>query len=193
MFLLAVPVLIPLLVLTPLLIPESRDPNPGPIDLVSILLSLAAMAPVVYGIKIARERRLARSSACSRSRSGVTAAVLFVRRQLARPIPMLDMRLFRRASFSGAVLVNLLSVVSLVGFLFFVSQHLQLVLGLSPIEAGLVLAAGAGDHDRRRAGRRADRAAGAAEHRHPDRPADLGVRATGSSRSSAAMPPRRRC
>lgn len=55
---------------------------------------------------------------------------------------MLDMALFRRGSFSGAILVNLLSVVALVGFLYFVSQHLQLVLGLSPMVAGLALVPG---------------------------------------------------
>jgi DHA2 family multidrug resistance protein-like MFS transporter len=140
-FLLAVPVLIPLLILTPLLIRESRDPNPGPIDPVSILLSLAAMAPVVYGIKTLAGDGFSIVGVLAIA-VGVTAAVLFVRRQLSRPIPMLDMRLFRRASFSGAVLINLLSVVSLVGFLFFVSQHLQLVIGLSPIESGLVLLPG---------------------------------------------------
>ena len=55
---------------------------------------------------------------------------------------MLDVRLFSRSSFSGAVLANLLSVFSLVGFLFFVSQHLQLVLGESPMQAGLILLPG---------------------------------------------------
>ena len=44
--------------------------------------------------------------------------------------------------FTGAVLANLLSVFSLVGFLYFVSQHLQLVSGRSPMEAGLVLVPG---------------------------------------------------
>ncbi|WP_431280308.1 MFS transporter [Leifsonia poae] len=140
-FLLAVPVLVPMLILTPLLIRESKDPNPGPIDPASILLSLAAMAPVVYGIKSLASEGITVVGVLAIV-VGVTAGALFVRRQLRRPIPMLDMRLFRRASFSGAVLINLLSVVSLVGFLFFVSQHLQLVLGLSPIGSGLVLLPG---------------------------------------------------
>jgi DHA2 family multidrug resistance protein-like MFS transporter len=56
--------------------------------------------------------------------------------------PMLDMRLFARGTFSGALLVNLLSVVALVGFLFFVAQHLQLIVGLSPMEAGFALVPG---------------------------------------------------
>lgn len=55
---------------------------------------------------------------------------------------MLDMRLFRRGSFSGAILVNLLSVVGLVGFLFFVAQHLQLIIGMSPMNAGIALLPG---------------------------------------------------
>ena len=55
---------------------------------------------------------------------------------------MLDVRLFRRSAFTGAVLANLLSVFALVGFLFFVAQHLQLVLGYSPMQAGLILLPG---------------------------------------------------
>ena len=55
---------------------------------------------------------------------------------------MLDMSLFRRGTFSGAILVNLLSVVGLVGFLYFVAQHLQLVVGLSPMVAGFALLPG---------------------------------------------------
>ena len=72
----------------------------------------------------------------------------------AGPIPMLDMRLFTRPAFSGAIVVNLLSVISLVGFLFFVSQHLQLVIGLTPAPVGPRAAAGPRDDDRRGTGRR---------------------------------------
>ena len=50
--LVAVPIILPLLVLGPALIPESRDPNPGRVDVPSIILSLLVMVPVVYGIKI---------------------------------------------------------------------------------------------------------------------------------------------
>uniref|UniRef100_UPI001C4E2396 hypothetical protein n=1 Tax=Microbacterium sp. BF1 TaxID=2821146 RepID=UPI001C4E2396 len=44
---------------------------------------------------------------------GFGMGYLFVRRQLRVKSPMLDMALFRRGSFSGAILVNLLSVVVL--------------------------------------------------------------------------------
>jgi len=140
-FLLAVPVLVPLLVLAPIFVPESKDPAPGRIDVVSIALSMLALAPVAYAIK-----NLAHGGSAVQTvvpaLVAVTATVLFVRRQLRRPDPMLDVRLFTVRVFSGAVAVNLLSVFSLVGFLFFVSQHLQLVIGLGPMRAGTALVPG---------------------------------------------------
>ncbi|WP_433586643.1 MFS transporter [Microbacterium hydrocarbonoxydans] len=140
-FLVAVPVLIPLLIAAPLLVPESRDPNPGRIDPISILFSMGAMIPVVYAIKsLATDGPTLGAGAWALL--GVALGALFVRRQLRADIPMLDMALFRRGTFSGAILVNLLSVVALVGFLYFVSQHLQLVLGLSPMVAGFALVPG---------------------------------------------------
>lgn len=140
-FLLAVPVLIPLLILGPVFVPESKDPNPGRIDVVSIALSMLALAPLVYAIKRLADDGIGPASIVP-ALVGATALVLFVRRQLSRPDPMLDVRLFRVPTFSGAVIVNLLSVFSLVGFLFFVSQHLQLVIGQSPMQAGIALVPG---------------------------------------------------
>jgi DHA2 family multidrug resistance protein-like MFS transporter len=140
-FLLAVPVLIPLVILAPLLVPESKDPNPGRIDVPSILLSLFTMLPIVFGIKSIAEKG-ADPLGIVAIVVGVVAGFLFVRRQRRVETPMLDMTLFTRGSFSGAVGVNLLSVTAFVGGLFFVTQHLQLVLGLAPLEAGLTLLPG---------------------------------------------------
>lgn len=140
-FLLAVPVLIPLLVLAPLLVPESRDPHPGRIDPVSIVLSMATMVPVVYAIKEVAVQGPGPLPLVL-VLVGLAFGWVFVRRQLRSASPMLDMRLFRRGAFTGALLVNLLSVVALVGFLYFVTQHLQLIVGLSPLQAGLALVPG---------------------------------------------------
>jgi DHA2 family multidrug resistance protein-like MFS transporter len=140
-FLLAVPVLIPLVVFAPLLVPESRDPKPGRIDPLSILLSMATMVPIVYAIKELAVHGPT-TAVAALVVIGVAAGVLFVRRQLRASSPMLDMRLFRRGTFSGALVVNLLSVMALVGFLYFVAQHLQLIVGLSPLQAGLALVPG---------------------------------------------------
>ncbi|WP_448262781.1 MFS transporter [Microbacterium aurum] len=140
-FLMSVPVLVPLLVLAPLLVPESRDPHPGRIDPVSIALSMLTMVPVVYAIKEVAVHGFGPLPVILAA-TGILFGILFVRRQLAAKQPMLDMRLFSRGTFSGALLVNLLSVIALVGFLYFVAQHLQLIVGLSPMNAGLALVPG---------------------------------------------------
>ncbi|SJN33247.1 putative efflux MFS permease [Microbacterium esteraromaticum] len=140
-FLIAVPVLIPLLIGGFWLLPESSDPNPGQIDPIGILLSMAALVPIVYAIKAFAVDGPS-ITASGLVVFGLVTGFLFVRRQQRAVIPMLDMSLFRRGGFSGAILVNLLSVVALVGFLYFVSQQLQLVIGLSPMVAGLALVPG---------------------------------------------------
>ncbi|MDR6166223.1 DHA2 family multidrug resistance protein-like MFS transporter [Microbacterium paludicola] len=140
-FLMAVPVLVPLLVLAPFLVPESRDPRPGRIDPISIALSMLTMVPIVYAIKDFAVKGWGITPPVLFA-LGLVFGWLFVRRQLRVNEPMLDMRLFSRGTFSGALLVNLLSVVALVGFLYFVTQHLQLIVGLSPLQAGLALVPG---------------------------------------------------
>jgi DHA2 family multidrug resistance protein-like MFS transporter len=141
-FLMAVPVLVPLLILVPVLVPESRDPQPGRFDPLSVVLSLLTMVPIVYAIKEFAVHGTRNLAPLALILAGLAFGVLFVRRQNRLETPMLDMALFRRWSFTGSVLVNLLSVIGLVGFLYFVAQHLQLVLGLSPMDAGLSLVPG---------------------------------------------------
>ncbi|RWA22245.1 MFS transporter [Mycolicibacterium brumae DSM 44177] len=141
-FLVAVPILLPLLALTPVLVPESRDPHPGPLDPISILLALSTMGPIVWSIKSFAHDGFS-TAAVTAVAVGLVSGVLFVRRQNRSATPMLEMRLFRYAPFSSSVLANFLSVVGLIGFIFFMSQHLQLVLGLSPLTAGLVTLPGA--------------------------------------------------
>ncbi|WP_066902320.1 efflux MFS transporter LfrA [Mycolicibacterium houstonense] len=141
-FLVAVPILLPLLVLGPRLVPESRDPNPGPLDLFSVVLSFTAMLPFVWAIKTAAHDGLSAAVALAFA-AGIASAVMFVRRQKRSATPMLDIGLFSYAPFSSSILANFLSIVGLIGFIFFISQHLQLVLGLSPLVAGLVTLPGA--------------------------------------------------
>ncbi len=141
-FLVAVPILLPLLVFAPRLVPESRDPNPGPLDLVSVALAFATMLPFVWAIKTAAHDGLSIVVAAAFAAS-IGAGIWFVRRQKQSETPMLDISLFSYGPFSSSVLANFLSIVGLIGFLFFISQHLQLVLGLSPLAAGMVTLPGA--------------------------------------------------
>ena len=141
-FLIAVPILIPLLAFGPWLIPESRDPQPRRVDYPSIALSLLTLAPFVFAIKTLVHDGLSVAGVIALL-VGIVCAVVFVRRQRRISNPFLDLDLFDNGPFAGSVLANFLSVFSLVGFLFFISQHLQLVLGLDPLTAGLLLVPGA--------------------------------------------------
>ncbi|MBW9209997.1 MFS transporter [Mumia sp. zg.B53] len=140
-FLINLPVVVVLVPLAVWLLPESRNPNPGPFDLVSIVLSMTTMLPVVYAIKTFAEHGLTAAVGWTVAVS-VLSAVAFVRRQLAREHPLVDVTMFRNRVFSGALGANLLSLMGLTGFLFFAAQFLQLVVGLDPMEAALVLVPG---------------------------------------------------
>ena len=59
------------------------------------------------------------------------------RRQRRLPNPLIDLDLFRRRAFSASLLTNTLGFFAAFGAFFFVAQYLQIVLGLSPLEAGL--------------------------------------------------------
>jgi DHA2 family multidrug resistance protein-like MFS transporter len=135
-FLLAVPVMAVLLVLGPLLLPEFRDARAGRLDLVSAGLSVAAVLAVIYGLKQLAREGLGWPPALSIV-AGLAAGVVFVRRQHRLADPLLDLRLFRSAAFSAALITNLLSFFVGFGTLLFIAQYLQLVLGLSPLAAGL--------------------------------------------------------
>ncbi|WP_201782598.1 MFS transporter [Pseudomonas sp. Leaf48] len=140
-FLLAVPVLVPLLVLGPLLLPESERDASGPLDPISILQSMVALGAIVYGIK-----HIASSGidwmALTAFATGTVAGWMFVRRQLRLPVPLMDLSLLRNGAFSGSVAINLMSLAFLVGFVFFTTQFLQIVLQMSPLSASLALVPG---------------------------------------------------
>lgn len=140
-FLMAIPMLLPLVALGPFLIPESRDPRPGRMDPPSILLAVGTLLPIVYGIK-SMTGAGSLALGLGAIALGLACGTTFVRRQLASRSPMLDVRLFRNPVFSAALVVNLFSVFALVGFIYFLSQHLQLIAGLSPMEAGLFMVPG---------------------------------------------------
>ena len=140
-FLINVPLIALMIPLALWLVPESRDPNPGPLDVVSIALSMAAMVPVVFAIKHGADAGLDDITAAALA-VGLGSGWAFVRRQRALRQPMLDLKLFENRVFSGAIVANLLSLMGLSGFLFFAAQLLQLVLGLSPLDSAMVLVPG---------------------------------------------------
>ncbi|ARF76198.1 MFS transporter [Kitasatospora albolonga] len=135
-FLLAIPVAVVLLVAAPVLIPEYRAPQSGRFDLVSVTLSLVAILPVVYAVKRFAKDGLDLPTVAA-ALIGVVFAVLFVRRQGRLESPLLDVRLFTNRTFSAALSVLLIGLVGVGGSMLLITQQLQFVEGLPPVEAGL--------------------------------------------------------
>ncbi|MRH86265.1 MFS transporter [Nocardia sp. SYP-A9097] len=140
-FLVNLPVMALLIVLGPMLVPESRDPNPGRFDLLSAGLSMLALIPIVYAVKEFAAHGPALNQLIA-GVIGVVSSVVFIRRQRELDSPLIDLDLFKLPPFRAAVLTNLLSVFALAGVLFFGSQYLQLVLDKAPLQAGLLLIPG---------------------------------------------------
>jgi DHA2 family multidrug resistance protein-like MFS transporter len=135
-FLVAVPVMLLLLVLGPVLLPEFRSEEAVRVDLSSAGLSLVAVLSVTFGLKRAVQNGLDVAAAVSIV-TGLAVAVVFVRRQQERSDPLLDLTLFRRHSFTVPLVINAMSFFVLYGTQLFIAQYLQLVLGLSALAAGL--------------------------------------------------------
>lgn len=135
-FLLAVPVMLLLLVVGPSLLPEYKDTNAGSIDAASVAMSLSAVLLVIYGLKQIAEAGLHPLPVFALV-AGLATGVFFVRRQRHLPYPLLDLKLFDNVRFSAAICAYALSCLAMFGVYIFVTQHLQLVLGLSPLQAGV--------------------------------------------------------
>jgi DHA2 family multidrug resistance protein-like MFS transporter len=135
-FLVAVPVMALLLILAPRLLPEYKDPNPGRLDLVSAAMSLVAVLAMIYGIKQFAQDGLGWAPVAS-VLVGVAIGAAFVRRQRRLADPFIDLRLFRAPGFSASLAAYGLGIVIMFGGFLFLPQFLQLVIGLTPLEAGL--------------------------------------------------------
>jgi DHA2 family multidrug resistance protein-like MFS transporter len=135
-FLLALPVIAVLLIVGPRVLPEYRDPDAGRLDVASAAMSMVAVLAVIYGLKEIAQDGLS-VLATAAIAAGLAVAVGFVLRQRRLTDPMIDVGLFRRRVFDAALAANFLAIFIAAGYFLFVAQYLQLVIGLSPLQAGL--------------------------------------------------------
>jgi DHA2 family multidrug resistance protein-like MFS transporter len=135
-FLLALPVVALLLMLGPRLLPEYRNPNARRLDLLSVAMSLVTVLGVVFGLKEIAQDGFGWLPVIF-ILTGLIVGVLFMRRQRKLIDPLIDLHLFRIPVFSVSLVTNILGVFISVGYFLFIAQYLQLVLGLSPLQAGL--------------------------------------------------------
>lgn len=135
-FLINVPAMLLLLVLVPVLVPEFKDPAPGRFDLPSVPLSMAAVLPLVYGLKeIAAGGLAPLPAACVGV--GLAFGYVFVRRQRGRDDAMVGRALFRNRGFGAGIGLQTVSAFAMMGSAYFTTQYLQSVLGMGTLEAAL--------------------------------------------------------
>lgn len=135
-FLAAVPVMIGLLIAGPLLLPEFRDEEAGRLDVLSAVQSITASLSIIYGMKRMAEAGLG-LEALAAIALGLAVGTLFIRRQQRLSDPMIDLALFRHPGLGAALGINVTAMLGAMGIFVFISQYLQLVLDMTPLEAGL--------------------------------------------------------
>ncbi|KUN81945.1 MFS transporter [Streptomyces bungoensis] len=135
-FLVNLPAMLMLLVLGPVLLPESRNPEPGRFDWLSVPLSMAAVLPVIYGLKEIPSEGWHPLYVVSVT-VGLLFAALFVHRQRTAAAPLVPPALLRGRGFTPALVLTLVSAFGMMGSAVFTTQYLQSVLGRSPLEAAL--------------------------------------------------------
>jgi EmrB/QacA subfamily drug resistance transporter len=126
-------------VLTALYVPESRAPCPRRLDPVGQLLVIAALATLTYAIIEGPGAGWTSVEIVALFAFSLLCFAALVRYELRREEPLLEMRFFRSAPFSGASAIAVATFAAMGGFLFLNTLYLQDVRGLSPLHAGLYL------------------------------------------------------
>jgi len=136
-FVINLPLAIGALAVGLVLVPTSKDPNGGRIDLLGAVLSTAGISSLVYGLIEAPAHGWLSGETLAFLGAGVAAISLFIAWQLKTPEPMLDVRLFRNRAFGVSSLSLTLVFFALMGIFFSVSQLFQMVMGYGTFESAL--------------------------------------------------------
>jgi len=137
-FLVNVPLVVAALAAGVRLVPTSRDPDGHPLDGPGALLSIVGVGALVYAIIEAPVHGWADPVTLTAFAGAAVVLGLFAWRETTARDPMLDLRLFRDRRFSVASAGIALTFFAMFGTFFLSAQFLQLVLGLSALEAGLL-------------------------------------------------------
>jgi EmrB/QacA subfamily drug resistance transporter len=138
-FLINVPIILVGLVLIATLVPESRDPKPGRVDLPGVVLSIVGLVSLVFGIIHGGEHGFGGIQSWGAIVVGVAVLTAFIVVERRSTHPSLDVSLFRDARFSASVASVGLVFFAAMGTMFFLAFYLQLVRGYTPLQAGLLM------------------------------------------------------
>lgn len=135
-FLINVPIVFVALVLSLRLIANAPRANAGPWDLLGSLQAMVGIISLAYLIKEFAKPTPSLVAALAALIIFIGFGWLFVRGQRKRGYPLIDIQIFRNPAFSSAVVASLAAAGCLMGINLVLSQRLQLVVGLSPLQTG---------------------------------------------------------
>jgi DHA2 family multidrug resistance protein-like MFS transporter len=138
-FLINVPIVVAGLIAVLTIVPESRDPKPGRIDVLGVLLSIVGLVVLVYGVVNGGDHGFGRPGAWGSILGGLVILAGFVAYERRISFPSLDVRLFGNPRFSAAVATVGLVFFAAMGSMFFMAFYLQLVRGYSPLKSGVLM------------------------------------------------------
>ncbi|MEU6475536.1 MFS transporter [Streptomyces sp. NPDC047017] len=139
-FLINVPIVIVALALMVWLVPDSRDPRPGRLDPIGVVLSVVGLVLLVYGIiKGGELADFTNGTVLATIIAGVVVLAAFIVFEKRSNHPSLDVTYFKNKVFSAAMAAIALVFFALMGVTFFAVFYTQSVRGYSPLESGLLM------------------------------------------------------
>jgi EmrB/QacA subfamily drug resistance transporter len=138
-FLVNVPVGVLAILTTHRFVPESRAERPRRIDPVGQMLVIIGLASLTFGTIEGPDRGWGSIEIVASLAVAALALAVLIPYELRRREPLLEVRWFRSAPFSGASAIALCAFAALGAFLFLNTLYLQDVRGLSPLRAGLCM------------------------------------------------------
>ncbi|MGH8834303.1 MAG: MFS transporter [Actinomycetes bacterium] len=137
-FLINVPIVVVGLVLIGAIVPESKDPNPGKLDPMGVIIAMGGLMLLVYAIiKGGELATIASAEVLLTGLAGAALLGLFVWYERRSDHPALDVNLFNNRIFSASAVTIGLAFFALMGVTFFMVFYLQIVRGFTPLQAGL--------------------------------------------------------
>ncbi|WP_190111827.1 MFS transporter [Streptomyces cinnamoneus] len=139
-FLINVPIVVAAVTAMVLLVPDSRDPRPGRLDPLGVLLSVVGLVLLVYGIiKGGQLADFTVPEVYGTAAGGLLVLALFVLHERRSTHPAMDVRYFRNPAFSAAVSSLALVFFGLMGVTFFMVFYTQSARGFTPLQSGLLM------------------------------------------------------
>jgi MFS transporter, DHA2 family, multidrug resistance protein len=135
-FLINVPIAAAGVALVAMIVPESRDPRPGRIDLPGVLLSIVGLTLLTYGVIKGGEDGFGDVLAWGTIAGGLAVLTGFVLWEMRIEFPSLDVRLFANRRFAASTGMIGLIFFAAMGSMFFGAFYLQLVRGYGPLASG---------------------------------------------------------